>query len=45
MYYAGIDNEAQLKNLDYKKVFTDYLLSHGMSRQQLDALVLALTAE
>ena len=43
MYYAGIDDEAQLPYVDYVKAFSDYLLSHGMSRQQLDALVQALT--
>ena len=44
MYYAGVDDEAQLPNVDYEKAFTNYLLSHGMSRQQLDALIQALTA-
>ena len=44
MYYAGVDDEAQLPNVDYEKAFTYYLLSHGMSRQQLDALIHALTA-
>jgi hypothetical protein len=43
MYYAGVNDEAQLPNVDYTKAFSDYLLSHGMSRQQLDALVQALT--
>ena len=28
--------------VDYAKAFSDYLLSHGMSRQQLDSLVNAL---
>ena len=44
MYYAGVDDEAQLPNVDYEKAFANYLLSHGMSRQQLDALIQALTA-
>ena len=43
MYYADIDDEAQLPNVDYAKAFSNYLLSHGMSQQQLDALVQALT--
>jgi len=37
--YAGINDEAQLPYIDYAKVFSNYLLSHGMNRQQLDALV------
>ena len=41
MFYAGVSDEAQLPNVDYVKAFSDYLLSHGMSRQQLDALVQA----
>ncbi|MBO4822945.1 MAG: tyrosine-protein phosphatase [Prevotella sp.] len=44
MYYAGVDNEEQLPNVDYAKAFSNYLLSHGMSQQQLDALVQALTS-
>lgn len=43
MYYAGVDDEAQLPTVDYAKAFSNYLLSHGMSQQQLDALVQALT--
>ena len=43
MYYAGVTDEAQLPEIDYAKAFASYLLSHGMSRQQLDALVQALT--
>ena len=42
MYYAGISDEAQLPNVDYAKAFSDYLLSHGMNKQQLDALIQAL---
>ncbi|MBQ8050419.1 MAG: tyrosine-protein phosphatase [Bacteroidaceae bacterium] len=44
-YYAGVDDEAQLPNVGFAKAFADYLLSHGMSRQQLDALVQALTVQ
>jgi len=43
MYYADIKDEAQLPNVDYAKAFSSYLLSHGMSRQQIDALIQALT--
>jgi hypothetical protein len=43
MHYSGVSDEAQLPNVDYAKAFSDYLLSHGMSRQQLDALVQVLT--
>lgn len=42
--YPTADDEAQLPNVDYEKAFTNYLLSHDMSRQQLDALIQALTA-
>ena len=43
MYYAGVNDEAQLPNVDYAKVFSAYLLSHGMNHQQLDALIQVLT--
>lgn len=43
MHYADVSDEAQLPNVDYAKAFSTYLLSHGMDRQQLDALVQALT--
>lgn len=43
MFYADIDDEAQLPNIDYAKAFSDFLLSHGMSRQELDALIQVLT--
>lgn len=43
MYYAGVSDEAQLPNIDYAKAFSDFLLSHGMSRQELDALIQVLT--
>ena len=43
MYYAGVTNEAQLPMVDYAKAFSNYLLTHGMSRQQLDALLKVLT--
>lgn len=43
MFYAGVSDEAQLPSVDYAKAFANYLLSHGMSQQQLDALIQALT--
>ena len=45
MFYANVSDEAQLPNIDYIKAFSSYLLSHGMTQQQLDplALVHALT--
>lgn len=45
MYYAGVDNEAKLPGTDFANAFSNYLLSHGMSRQQLVALIRALTVE
>ncbi|MBR4389512.1 MAG: tyrosine-protein phosphatase [Prevotella sp.] len=42
-YYAGVDDESLLQDLDYAKAFSNFLLSHGMSQQQIDALVQALT--
>lgn len=44
MYYAGVSDETQLPGVDYAKAFSSYLLSHGMSQQQLDALIRALSA-
>ena len=43
MFYANVSDESQLPNIDYAKAFSSYLLSHGMTQQQLDALVHALT--
>ena len=43
MYYAGVSDEARLPETDFAKSFSDYLLSHGMSSQQLDALIQVLT--
>ncbi|MBO7467050.1 MAG: tyrosine-protein phosphatase [Bacteroidaceae bacterium] len=43
MYYAGVSDETQLPSVDYVKAFSSYLLSHGMSQQQLDALIRALS--
>ena len=45
MFYAGVNDEAQLPDVDYAKAFSNYLLSHGMSQQQIDALVRALTTD
>lgn len=43
MFYAGVSDETQLPSVDYAKAFANYLLSHGMSQQQLDDLIQALT--
>lgn len=43
MFYAGIDDELQLPRVDFATAFADYLLTHGMTRQELDALIQALT--
>ena len=43
LYYAGVNDESLLQDLDYAKAFSNFLLSHGMSQKQLDALVQALT--
>ena len=45
MYYAGVEDESQLSSIDYAQAFSNYLLSHGMSQQQLDALVQVLTTK
>ena len=45
MYYAGINDEAQLPYIDYAEAISNYLLSHGMSPKQLNALVQALTVK
>ena len=43
MYYASVTDEAQLPKIDFAKSFSDYLLSHGMNSQQLNALIQVLT--
>ena len=43
MFYAGVDDEAQLPYVDYAEAFSNYLLSHGMSPQQLEDLIQVLT--
>jgi hypothetical protein len=45
MYYAGVSDEAQLPTIDYAKAFANYLLTHGMTQQQIEALVKALTVK
>lgn len=45
MYYADVIDEDQLPSVDYAEAFADYLLTHGMTQQQLDALVQALTGK
>ena len=42
MYYTSVTDEAQLRNIDYATAFSNYLLSHGMNHQQVDALIKAL---
>lgn len=44
MFYAGVSSEAELPKVDYVKAFSNYLLSHGMTSQQLEALIQSLTA-
>ena len=41
--YAGITDESELKDVDFSKAFSNYLLSHGMTPQQLQALIQSLT--
>ena len=43
MYYAGINDENLLREVDYAQAFSAFLLGHGMTRPQLDALIQALT--
>ena len=43
MFYAGISDETQLPDIDFAQAFTNFLLTHGMSQDQIDALVSALT--
>ena len=42
MHYALINDESKLPKVDFATAFSDYLLSHGMTAQQLDALIAAL---
>lgn len=42
MFYAGVESESQLAVVDYAKAFSTFLLSHGMSQDELDALIRAL---
>ena len=44
-YDNYVTDEAQLPYVDYAKAFSNYLLSHGMNNQQLEALILALTKQ
>ncbi len=39
---GGVNDESILPGIDYAKSFSDYLLSHGMSSRQLEALILSL---
>ncbi len=43
MYYAGVDDETLLPDVNYAETFGTFMLEHGMTQQQLDALLQALT--
>lgn len=43
MFYAGISDETLLPDVDFAQAFTNFLLTHGMSQDQIDALVSTLT--
>lgn len=43
MHYANVQDEDLLPNTDFAKAFANFLLSNGMTQQQLDALISALT--
>ncbi len=45
MFYTGVTDESQLPNVDYAKAFSSFLLAHGMTQQQLNALVKVLTGK
>ena len=44
MHYAGVTDEAILPRTNFADSFSDYLLSHGMNNEQLDALIQVLTS-
>ncbi len=43
MYYAGINDENLLPEVNYAEAFSAFMLEHGMTQPQLDALIQALT--
>ena len=43
MFYAGISDETLLPDIDFAQAFTNFLLTHGMSQDQINALISALT--
>jgi len=43
MFYASISDETLLPDIDFAQAFTSFLLTHGMSQDQIDALVSAMT--
>ena len=43
MYYAGINDEALLPGINYAQAFAAFVLEHGMTLQQLEALLRMLT--
>ncbi len=44
-YYADVEDEAELPNVDYGKAFASFLLNHGMTQEQIDRLVDTLTGK
>lgn len=43
MNYCGLSDASELENADLKKGYTEYLLAHGMTQAEIDAIVAALT--
>ena len=43
MFYAGISDETLLPDVDFAQAFANFLLTHGMSQDQINALISALT--
>ncbi len=41
-YYAGVE-ESMLPDVDYTKAFSNFLLTHGMTQDEINALIAALT--
>ena len=43
MNYCNINDASQLASVDLKKAYTEYLLAHGMTQAEIDAIVTTLT--
>ena len=43
MFYAGISDETLLPDVDFAQAFANFLLTNGMSQDQINALISALT--